>query len=122
MSDDAVSNQTTQQLLAYDFLGWDSPNDFSSAAIAAHWLGLLTLFPCTLILAFFTWQSKGPWYVFPLRSNSNSATWADTAGHNFDDAGPYIIGIGNYRKWDIIMIARRTAGMGSRGRVLRELC
>ncbi len=47
---------------------------------------------------------------------------ADTAGHNFDDAGLYIIGIGNNRKWVIIMIGRRTAGMRSRGRVLRELC
>ena len=63
MSDDGEPVNTTK--LAYDFLGWDSPNNFSSAAIAAHWLGLLTLFPCTLILAFSTWYSKGPWYVFP---------------------------------------------------------
>jgi hypothetical protein len=31
-------------------------------------------------------------------ARSSDVPRADTAGHNFDDAGPYIIGIGNYRK------------------------
>nr|AHH02121.1 protein 107 [synthetic construct] len=101
--------------------GWWAPNTLSDTAIGAHWLTFLALLACTVFLAYESFAAKGPsgrekffagyheqynlaLYVNLMASLSYFAkVVSDTHGHNFENVGPFIIGLGNYKYADYML-------------------
>jgi len=101
--------------------GWFQPSTLSSVAVFSHWVAFIILFGCTLFLASESWRSKGPSgrevFYAGYREENNLAFFvnlfatfsyfgkivADTVGHNYDNSGPLLIGVGNYKYADYML-------------------
>mmetsp|Transcript_62584 Transcript_62584/g.147177 ORF Transcript_62584/g.147177 Transcript_62584/m.147177 type:complete len:422 (+) Transcript_62584:99-1364(+) len=101
--------------------GWYQPTTFGSAAIVAHWITFLFLTLCTMYLARDSWTAKGPGgkelYFAGYHEEYNISLYvnlfamiayfgkvvADSMGHNYNNVGPMIIGLGNYRYADYML-------------------
>jgi len=116
-----VSEGYGDKYLEGSMRGWYTPCTFGTPAIMAHWVTFLFLFVCTMYLARDSWTARGPggrerWYA-GYHEDYNISLYvnlfamiayfgkivADSVGHNYNNVGPLVIGLGNYRYADYML-------------------
>jgi len=116
-----VSEGYADRYLEGSMRGWYTPCTFGTSAIMAHWVTFLFLCVCTLYLARDSWTARGPgrkerWYagyhedynislyvnLFAMIAYFGKVV-ADSVGHNYNNVGPLVIGLGNYRYADYML-------------------
>eukprot|EP00293_Proteomonas_sulcata_P014396 CAMPEP_0184308724 /NCGR_PEP_ID=MMETSP1049-20130417/17074_1 /TAXON_ID=77928 /ORGANISM="Proteomonas sulcata, Strain CCMP704" /LENGTH=391 /DNA_ID=CAMNT_0026621461 /DNA_START=170 /DNA_END=1345 /DNA_ORIENTATION=- len=101
--------------------GWYAENDLGQGAIIAHWVTFFFHMITTFYLGYVSFHSKGPGgkqpYFAGYHEENNIGIFvnlfaaisyfgkvvSDTHGHNYQNVGPFIIGLGNYRYADYML-------------------